>query len=153
MRERELDHLDLFPQQLAALSRWDNEGGAGTDGPQAGSCPDGGASNVPLPYKRTAVFHAHTLPAGLRNKHRTKPGVWGVIRVLEGRVRYHVLDPASVVILDADHPGLVLPDVPHAVEPFCPMRMYVEFYKQVPELKLHAAASKAPKVATSTKVC
>ena len=216
MRETELDHLDHFPQQLAALSRWDNEGGAGPDGPQAGLCPDGGASDVPLltnaelvqlrirvialenvmisllanasrqqlddvlgmadfisprpgftphaltihaagqmrnlveraghfrdqadgnyspvamPYKRTPVFDEHTLPVGLRNEHRTKPGVWGVIRVLDGRVRYQVLDPASEVILDADHPGLVLPEVPHSVEPLGPMRLYVEFYNKCP---------------------
>ena len=90
---------------------------------------------VALPYKRTPVFDEHTLPAGLRKEHRTKPGVWGVIRVLEGRVRYEVLAPASEVILDADHPGLILPDVPHFVEPLGPMQMLVEFFKQAPDLK------------------
>ena len=95
---------------------------------------DGTHAPVATPYKRTPEFDEHTLPAGLRKEHRTKPGVWGVIRVLEGRVRYHVLDPASVVILDADHPGLVLPGVPHSVEPVGPMRMFVEFYNQLPGL-------------------
>ena len=56
---------------------------------------------APAPYKRTSVFDENTLPAGLRREHRTKPGVWGVIRVLEGRLRYQVLDPASEVILEA----------------------------------------------------
>jgi hypothetical protein len=31
-------------------------------------------------------------------------------------------------------PGLVLPDVPHLVEPLGPMRMQVEFYNQFPDL-------------------
>jgi hypothetical protein len=60
--------------------------------------------------------------------------VWGVIRVLDGRLRYQVLDPASEVILEPGHPGLVLPDVPHLVEPLGPMRMQVEFYNQFPDL-------------------
>jgi tellurite resistance-related uncharacterized protein len=88
----------------------------------------------PAPYKSTPVFDENTLPPGLRREHRTKLGVWGVIRVLEGRVRYEVLDPASEVILDAAHPGLVLPGVPHRVEPLGAMRMQVEFYDRSPDL-------------------
>jgi len=60
----------------------------------------------------------------------------GAIRVRAGRLRYHVLDPASETILDPDCPGLVLPDQPHFVEPFGPMRMQVEFYDRMPA---HAA--------------
>lgn len=88
----------------------------------------------PEPYKQTPVFDEGTLPAGLRREHRTKPGVWGVIRVLEGRLRYEVLDPASEVILEPGHAALVLPDQPHLVEPLGPMRMQLEFYHQPPEL-------------------
>lgn len=86
------------------------------------------------PYKRTPIFDEHSLPKGLRRKHRTKPGVWGVIRVLDGRVRYVVIEPASEVILAPGHPGLVLPDQPHLVEPLGPMRMQIEFYDQKPDL-------------------
>lgn len=84
------------------------------------------------PYKCTPVFDETTLPAGLRKEHRTKAGVWGVIRVLEGRICYHVLNPVSETILDAEHPGLVLPDQPHFVEPLGPIRMLVEFYDRPP---------------------
>ena len=61
----------------------------------------------PTPYKSTPVFNENTLPAGLRKEHRTKAGVWGLIRVLEGQVKYRVLEPVSETILDPDHPGLV----------------------------------------------
>jgi hypothetical protein len=60
--------------------------------------------------------------------------VWGVIRVLDGRVRYKVLEPESEAILEPGHPGLVLPDQPHLVEPLGPMRMQVEFYDHHPDL-------------------
>ena len=86
------------------------------------------------PYKRTPVFDETTLPAGLRREHRTKPGVWGVIRVFEGRIRYRLLDTESDTILDPGHPGLVLPDQPHLVEPLGPIRMQIEFYDKMPEL-------------------
>ena len=89
-------------------------------------------TSAPEPYKSTPVFDETTLPAGLRREHRTKTGVWGVIRVLEGRLRYEVLEPASEAILDPDHPGLVLPDQPHFVEPLGAMRMRVEFYDRHP---------------------
>ena len=79
------------------------------------------------------MFDENTLPAGLRREHRTKAGTWGIIRVLDGRVRYRVLDPVSETILDPDHPGLVLPDQPHFVEPLGAMRMQVEFYDRDPE--------------------
>ena len=93
-----------------------------------------GSRSALAPYKRTSVFDEITPPAGLRREHRLKPGVWGVIRVLEGRLRYQVLNPTSEVILEAGHPGLVRPDEPHLVEPLGSMRMQVEFYNRLPDL-------------------
>ncbi|MHA6731592.1 DUF1971 domain-containing protein [Devosia sp. A369] len=84
------------------------------------------------PYKTTPVFDEQSLPAGLRREHRTKVGVWGVIRVLEGHLRYVVQDPAAEHVLEPGRPGLILPDQAHRVEPIGPMRMQVEFYDQLP---------------------
>src|SRR5690606_3716072 len=50
------------------------------------------------PYKRTPEFTQDTVPAGLVGEHRTKPGVWGKIVVLEGRLRYHILEPAPETV-------------------------------------------------------
>ena len=69
------------------------------------------------PYKSTPVFDENTLPAGLRKEHRTKAGVWGVL-----------------TILDVEHPGLVMPEQPHFVEPIGHMTMRVDFYDQAPTL-------------------
>lgn len=66
------------------------------------------APSSKVPYKRTPIFDETTLPAELRREHRTKAGVWGLIRVLEGRRR---------------------------VEPLGPMRMQVEFYNRLPDLE------------------
>jgi len=90
---------------------------------------------MPIPYKSTPVFDETTLPAALRREHRTKDGVWGVIRVLDGEVRL-VLDEgsdAAGTILTPDRPGLIRPQQPHHVEPLGRMRMQVDFYDQPPE--------------------
>jgi tellurite resistance-related uncharacterized protein len=86
-----------------------------------------------VPYKSTPVFDENTLPGGLRREHRTKPGVWGVIRVLDGRLRYRILDPISETILDPNRPGLVLPEQPHFVEPLGAVRIQIDFYDHRPE--------------------
>lgn len=91
------------------------------------------------PYKSTPVFDETTLPAALRREHRTKDGVWGVIRVLEGELRLVVA--GSETILTPDRPGLILPQQPHHVEPLGKMRMQVDFYDRMPGVP--AASSSA----------
>lgn len=87
---------------------------------------DGGA-----PYRVTPVFDERTLPAGLRREHRTKVGVWGVIRMLDGELRLNFADGREQV-LSGERPGLLEPDEPHWVTPLGAMRMQVEFYDAPP---------------------
>lgn len=88
------------------------------------------------PYKSTPVFDETTLPDALRREHRTKDGVWGVIRVLEGELKFVVAGDAqgsdSETILTPQRPGLVLPQQTHHVEPLGKMRMQVDFYDRAP---------------------
>lgn len=89
----------------------------------------------PTPYRSTIVFDQDSLPEGLQRAHSTRDGVWGVIRVLEGRVRYHIEDgSAPPQDLTPATPGLIQPAQPHHVEPLGPMRMQVEFYDREPIL-------------------
>lgn len=80
------------------------------------------------PYKRTPIFVETTIPAGLRRRHSTKEEVWGLIRVLDGRLLYRILDPREEIILDPAHPGVVEPTRLHEVEPLGPVRFFVEFH-------------------------
>lgn len=81
-------------------------------------------------YKRTAEFTAATTPAGLRADHSTKPGVWGTIHVVTGSLRYIVEPPlARELVLDPEHPGTVVPEVRHRVEPSPDARFFVEFHR------------------------
>jgi tellurite resistance-related uncharacterized protein len=84
------------------------------------------------PYKTTAIFDQESLPAALRRDHSTKPGVWGLIRVLEGRLLLEYGDGTPERLLTPADPGPIAPEQPHRVEPLGPMRMQVEFYAAEP---------------------
>ena len=84
------------------------------------------------PYRTTPVFDQDSLPQALRREHRTKAGVWGVIRMLEGRLRLEYRDGTGERILSPEAPGLLLPGQAHLVEPLGAMRMQVEFYDAPP---------------------
>ncbi|WBX82989.1 DUF1971 domain-containing protein [Sphingosinicella microcystinivorans] len=84
------------------------------------------------PYRSTPVFDEHTLPAALRSRHNTKAGVWGIIRVFEGRLRLTYLDPPSEIVVEQGGSGLLRPQQDHFVEPLGPIRMRVDFYDAPP---------------------
>ncbi len=80
-------------------------------------------------YRRTPEFTAQTIPPKLRKHHGTKAGVWGVIHVLRGQVRYQIHRPYHFdVLLDKDAKGIVIPEVEHEVEPLRDAAFYVEFW-------------------------
>lgn len=84
------------------------------------------------PYRTTPVFDETSLPAALRAAHSTKTGVWGVVRVLQGRVKLVYAEPEAELLLDPATPGLLQPRQVHYVEPLGPMQMCVEFYDRAP---------------------
>jgi len=89
---------------------------------------------MPAPYRSSPVFDENTLPAALCKEHRTKAGVWGVIEVIEGKLKFRRLDQPAETILAPGRPGLVLPEQPHCVEPIGPMQMQIHFYNQPPDI-------------------
>jgi tellurite resistance-related uncharacterized protein len=81
-------------------------------------------------YKRTPEFTRETIPAGLLKSHSTKEGVWGKIVVLEGRLRYRILEPTLEELeLGPGSPGVVEPTIKHEVAPVGAVRFYVEFFR------------------------
>lgn len=82
-------------------------------------------------YKQTADFDEHTLPNGLRARHSLKPGTWGRIVVLEGRLLYVIeREPPVAFVLTPSLPGVIEPEAPHHVEPRGSVRFRVEFYRR-----------------------
>lgn len=81
-------------------------------------------------YATSPEFTEATLPDGLAGTHRTNADTWAKIVVLEGRLRYHILEPEAVEYeLSPDWPGIVEPTIPHRVEPVGKVRFQVEFYR------------------------
>ncbi|WP_371136517.1 DUF1971 domain-containing protein [Novosphingobium sp.] len=84
------------------------------------------------PYKVTAEWDEVTLPAAIRGRHNTKAGVWGLLRVLEGRAALVFEDPARTVEVTPDRPAEIPPEQWHHVELGGRARMKVEFYREKP---------------------
>jgi tellurite resistance-related uncharacterized protein len=81
-------------------------------------------------YKRTPEFVDDTIPAGLLKSHSTKAGVWGKIVVIDGRLRYRILEPTlEEFVLGPGTAGIVEPTIRHEVEPVGRVRFYVEFFR------------------------
>lgn len=82
------------------------------------------------PYKRTPTFTEETLPDALRRDHATKAGVWGLIHVEQGRLRYEIADTGEATELrPGDARGVIEPKVRHRVTPLGPVQFHVEFHR------------------------
>lgn len=88
------------------------------------------------PYKRTATFTETTVPAGLLKDHSTRDGVWGLIRVEAGKLRYFVTDPRRAptdrVLTPDDAAGVIEPTILHRVQPIGAVRFHVDFLRDPP---------------------
>ena len=84
-------------------------------------------------YKRTPNFTENSVPAGLLADHSTKEGVWGLIHVTQGRLRYFITDPRrepeEYVLHPGTEPGVVEPTILHRVEPMGSVEFQVEFLR------------------------
>lgn len=81
-------------------------------------------------FSRTPEFSEESIPDGLKKEHRIRAGVWGRIVVLEGRLRYRILEPGiQDEELTPEVPGVVEPEVPHEVKALGKVRFYVEFLR------------------------
>ena len=81
-------------------------------------------------YAATPEFTETTIPEKLKKSHLTKPGAWAKIVILEGKLRYLILEPEpEETVLSPGSHGVVEPDVLHQVEPIGKVRFYLEFYR------------------------
>ncbi len=80
-------------------------------------------------YFRTSVFTEHSIPEKIRKDHTTKSGIWAKIVIEEGGLKYFVASMGEEFELSKDHPGVVLPEVPHYVEPLGKVKFFLEFYR------------------------
>ena len=86
-----------------------------------------------VPHRRTPVFDETTIPAGLRSEHATRRGAWARIHVMSGALRYRVGAPIHRSLrIDPSSSGVIVPEVPHRVEPEGSVRFFIEFWRAAP---------------------
>lgn len=89
-------------------------------------------------YKTTPTFTQDSVPAGLLADHSTKEGIWGLIHVSRGKLRYCVTDPRREneerILEPGSAAGVVEPTIVHRVEPLGPVEFYVEFLRALDDL-------------------
>lgn len=65
-----------------------------------------------------------------RKVYGTEANTWGKIVVLEGRLRYRLLEPeVRETELSCEKPGIIKPQIAHEVEALGKVCFYVEFYR------------------------
>ena len=97
--------------------------------------PTSGALYAPLPdqvekYSQTPDFTPETAPAKLTQTHDTKPGVWGVLRILEGGLDFFVCgEPEERRSLAAGDTQTIAPQQPHRIAYTGPALFRIEFHR------------------------
>ncbi len=80
-------------------------------------------------YRTTPTFTAASTPAGLLKDHRTKPGVWAVIRVETGSLAFFLEDAPSPTMIAAGERLACPPETRHRVEPAADVAFCIEFWR------------------------
>ena len=81
-------------------------------------------------YKKTAEFTERSMPTGLSGQHATRPGIWGVITVVQGTLRYLIEPPYTCEqLVRAGQTAIVVPEMRHRIAPEEEVRFYVEYYR------------------------
>lgn len=93
-------------------------------GRRYGSLPEG-VSFV----RETPRWSAEEVPPGLRRAHQVASGVWGLLRVYAGSVRFVDEATGAAQELSVGDEQVIPPATPHHVEPGAGSRMSVSFYR------------------------
>jgi tellurite resistance-related uncharacterized protein len=83
------------------------------------------------PVRTTTTWTEATLPGALRRRHRLAAGVWGLLHVERGEVRFVArTDPRLDRVLTAGTEQPIPPDVEHHIEPLGPVGVHLEFLRR-----------------------
>ena len=79
-------------------------------------------------YNQTPDFDEETVPAGLLKDHSTKSGVWGMIRVGKGELRY--TSGSHTELVRTGQSAVIVPNMLHSVSPNGNVKFFVEFFRR-----------------------
>lgn len=78
--------------------------------------------------RRTEDFTRTTLPTGLLQDHRLKPGHWGHLHLLQGRLEYHD-QTGFTTVLEGGQSNWVQPELVHHIRPLDEVLLHIEFFR------------------------
>ncbi|MEM7431011.1 MAG: DUF1971 domain-containing protein [Pseudomonadota bacterium] len=88
--------------------------------------------NDVAPYRTIGPFTEDTLPKGLLREHNTKAGVWGLLQIESGNVRYVITEPGEEEVLDlseATPPAVIAPQQKHHLELTGAVQLQITFHR------------------------
>jgi len=78
--------------------------------------------------RSTPTWDERTMPDALRRAHRVASGIWGLVRVEAGSLRFVAATrPMTDVVVIADEIHAIPPDIEHHVEPRDRCRFAIDF--------------------------
>ena len=82
-------------------------------------------------YKTIGPFTESTVPSGLLREHNTKRGVWGLLEVESGEVRYVITEAGHEddLMLTPERSGVIAPEHKHHLVLVGAVQFTVTFYK------------------------
>ena len=83
-----------------------------------------------IPSGSTPVFTEQTLPDGLRKEHKLADGTWGVLRVLEGTIRFTDLETDEERSIASPDDVTIRPGALHQVATVGPVQLRIDFYRE-----------------------
>jgi len=82
------------------------------------------------PYFKSSLFNFETVPKKLLSDHNLKDGVWGLLCVEKGEVKYFLAqENAPLAVLGPNDQQVIETTVLHYIEPSKEAEFYIEFYK------------------------
>ena len=83
-----------------------------------------------VPSGSTAIFTESTVPDALQREHRLAEGVWGVLQVLTGSIRFIDLESSHEENIPAPNTITIRPGVPHRVAVEGSVEFKIEFFRE-----------------------
>ena len=86
-----------------------------------------------VPSGGTPDFTQSTIPEALQREHALGPGCWGVLRVLEGSLRFVDMAKGCERVLKASDRVIIHPESPHRVVVGDVVRFRIDFFREAGE--------------------
>ena len=81
-------------------------------------------------HSSTPIFNQVTCPQGILNAHQVDKGYYGVLNVLEGKLRFVWEDSNESIEVDNTKPFYIESEKKHHVELMGDVKFRVDFYKE-----------------------